>query len=126
MARTIQRKIVAQKSPIVRYAEAAAKAIVKKGPRPTVYRPSKRTELEIRKYQKSTELLLRKESFKRSFKATIDVLCEEEGFRISKIQPVAVESLPWPTKAFISHLFRDSVDEMVHAKRETLHLEGHS
>ena len=55
MARNIERKIVAQKSPKVRYAEAASKAIVKKGPRPAVYRPNKRAELEIRKDQKSTE-----------------------------------------------------------------------
>ena len=67
--------------------------------------------------------MLGKEPSKRCVKAIIFVLCEEEGFRVSKIQSVAAEALQWATKAFISDLFRDSVDEMVHAKLKTLYFE---
>ena len=123
MARTIQRKVIAEKSPRTGLAKAAAKAIVRKGPRPAIYRPSKRAELEIRKYQKSTELLVKKTPFMRCVKAILGYLREEEGFKATRIQPVAIEALQWAAEAFISDLFAASVDEMVHAKRKTLNVE---
>ena len=51
------------------------------------------------------------------------ILREEEGFKATRIQPLAIEALQWAAEAFISDLFSDSVDEMVHAKRKTLNIE---
>ena len=123
MARTIQRKAVANKSSRTGFAKAAAKAIVRKGPRPSIYRPSSRVELEIRKYQKATQLLVKKTPFMRCVRDILGYLREEEGFRATIIQPVATEALKWAAEAFVSGLFSDSVDEMVYAKRKTLNTE---
>ena len=123
MARTIQWKAIANKSPRTGLAKFAAKAIVRKGPRPAIYSPSKRAELETRKYQKSAELLVKKTPFMRCIKAILGYLREEEGFKTTRIQPVSIEALQWAAEAFIYDLFSDSVDEMVHAKRKTLNIE---
>ena len=50
-------------------------------------------------------------------------LREKEGFKATRIQPVAIEALQWAAETFISNLFSDSVDEMVHANRKTLNIE---
>ena len=123
MSRTIQRKIFAQKSYRVRLSKAAAKESAEKWPKMAVYAPRKRVELEIRKWKRWNELLLKKLQYKRFIKTTIDVLCREEGFCKSKIQSVAVEVLLWAAEAFISDLFRESVGEMSCAKRKTLNRE---
>ena len=109
MARTIQRKAIPNKSPRTRLAKVAVKAIVRKGPRPAIYRPSKRAELEIRKYQKSTELLVKKTPFLRCVKAIVAYFCEEEGLKLTRTQPLAIEALQWAAKAFISDSFAASV-----------------
>ena len=123
MARTIQRKFITEKSPRTGLAKAAAKAIMRKGPRPAIYRPTKRVDLEIHKYQKSTELLVKRTPFMRFVKAILGYLREEEGFKATRIQPVAIEALQWAAEAFISDLFSDSVDEMIRAERKTLNIE---
>ena len=102
MARTIQRKVIAQKSPRTSLAKAAAKAIMKKGPRPAVYRPSSRLELKIRKYQKATQLLVKKTPFMRCVRAILGYLCEKEVFKATRIQPAAIEALQWAAEAFFS------------------------
>ena len=93
MARTIQRKAVANNSPRTGLAKAAAKPIVRKGPRPAIYRPSARTELEIRKYQKATQLLVKKTPFMCCVRAILGYLREEEEFKATRIQPLAIEAL---------------------------------
>ena len=90
MVRTIQRNALTNKSPRTGLAKAAAKAIVRKGPQPEIYRPSSRTELEIQTYQKATQLLVKKTPFKRYVRAILGYLREEEGFQATRIQPVAI------------------------------------
>ena len=83
----------------------------------------KRVDLEIRKYQKSTELLVKKTPFMRCVKAVLGCLREEEGFKATRIQPVSIEALQRASEASISDLFSDYADEMIHAKRKTLNIE---
>ena len=47
MGHSIQRKAAADESPRTSLDKAAAKTIVKKGPRPAIYRPTMLAELEI-------------------------------------------------------------------------------
>ena len=47
MGHSIQRKAAADESPRTSLGKAAAKTIVKKGPRPAIYRPTMLAELEI-------------------------------------------------------------------------------
>ena len=56
-------------------------------------------------------------------KAIVGYLCEEEGFKNTRTQPLVIEALQWAAEAFISDLFAASVDEMVHAKWKTLNVE---
>ena len=84
MARSIQRKVIAQKSAKTGLAEVAAETIVRKGPRPSNYGPTKRADLEIQKYQRFTELLVEKTSFLRCLQAINGYLCEEEGFKVTR------------------------------------------
>ena len=93
MARTIQREAVANKSPKTGLAKAAAQTILRKGPRPAIYRPSARTKLEIRKYQKVTQLLVKKTPFMRCVIAILGYLREEEEFEATRIQPLAIEAI---------------------------------
>ena len=51
MGHSIQRKAAADESPRTSLGKAAAKTIVKKGPRSAIYRPTMLAELEIPQYQ---------------------------------------------------------------------------
>jgi len=80
------------------------------------YRPGQKAIREIRKYQMSTELLLRKLPFSR--------LVREITEKISPVpirfQAIAMECLQTATETYIIQLFEDANQCTIHAKRVTL------
>ncbi|KAI0225844.1 histone H3-like centromeric protein CSE4 [Lamellibrachia satsuma] len=82
------------------------------------YRPGTRALMEIRKYQKSTNLLLRKLPFARVVKEVADGLVGHHvGFRW---QSMAIMALQEAAEAYLIHLFEDSNLCAIHAKRVTI------
>lgn len=81
------------------------------------FRPGTRALMEIRKYQKSTNLLLRKLPFARVVKEVADGLVGHVGYRW---QSVAIMALQEATEAYLIHLFEDSNLCAIHAKRVTI------
>lgn len=80
--------------------------------RPHRYRPGVVALREIRRYQKSTELLIRKQPFQRLVRETA------ENFRIDlRFQISAVEALQEATEAYLVDIFRDTLLCAFHAKR---------
>ena len=122
MARPIQRKTVSNKSLRTPLVKAAAKGIMRRGPTPAIYSPTKRVNLQIRKHQKSTEILVKKRPFLRRVKAIVGYLCREEGLEVTRTQSLEIEVLQWAAGALIRDLLAASMDEMVHSKRKTLNV----
>ncbi|XP_070600119.1 histone H3-like centromeric protein A [Erythrolamprus reginae] len=105
------------------------------------YRPGQRALLEIRKYQKSTDLLIPKLPFARvesSSTQTLHSLAGEDGLCSShqKVREICLEytrgvDMMWQAMAllalqeacevFLVHLMEDSYMCTLHAKRVTLH-----
>mmetsp|Transcript_44260 Transcript_44260/g.87799 ORF Transcript_44260/g.87799 Transcript_44260/m.87799 type:complete len:137 (-) Transcript_44260:24-434(-) len=120
MARTKQtaRKSVAGKAP--RQA-LAAKAARKQAPmalgakKPHRYRPGTVALREIRKYQKSTELLIRKLPFQRLVREIASDFRPE-----LKFQSQAVLALQEAAEAYLVGLFEDTNLCAIHAKRVTI------
>lgn len=120
MARTKQtaRKNVGGKAPRKRLATQAARKVapsdtaVKKQHR---YRPGTVALREIRKFQKSTELLIRKMPFQR--------LVREIAHEISadlRFQGTAVLALQEASEQYLTQLFEDTNLCTIHAKRVTI------
>ena len=120
MARTKQtaRKSIACKAPMKRLVTKAAKrsaptaAAVKK---PHRYRPGTVALLDIRKYQKTTELLIRKLPFQRLVRLVSDDMRKEIRFQSS-----ALLALQEATEAYMVGLFEDTNLCAIHAKRVTI------
>ena len=121
MARTKQtaRKSVGGKAPrkglatkAARKKPAAIGAGVKK---PHRYRPGTVALREIRKYQRSTELLIRKMPFQRLIKEIAQGLKAELRF-----QSAAVLALQEISEAYLVSLFEDTNLCAIHAKRVTI------
>ncbi|ESN92193.1 hypothetical protein HELRODRAFT_89804, partial [Helobdella robusta] len=81
------------------------------------YRPGTRALKEIRKYQKTTNLLLRKLPFARVVKEVCDDLFPQGGLRW---QSLAIECLQEISEAYLIRLFEDSNLCAIHAKRVTI------
>ena len=86
------------------------------------YRPGTVALREIRKYQKSTDLLLRKLPFARLVK---EVSGEMAGIHYIDAQPPrwqahAILALQEATEAYLVHLFEDANLCAIHAKRVTV------
>ncbi|KAI5192841.1 histone H3 [Nematocida sp. AWRm77] len=122
MARTKQtaRKSTGGKAPRKQLATKAARKST--GPstgistkRPHRYRAGTVALKEIRKYQKSTELLIRKQPFQRMVRG----LCQDKKPDI-RLQGSALASLQEATESFITSLFEDAKDCADHAKRVTV------
>lgn len=79
------------------------------------YRPGTVALREIRKYQKSTELLIRKLPFQRLVREIAAGINEEMRFQSS-----AVEALQDATEAYLVALFEDANHAALHAKRTTI------
>ncbi|XP_072286624.1 histone H3-like centromeric protein A [Pyxicephalus adspersus] len=81
------------------------------------YRPGTRALMEIRKYQKSTDLLIRKAPFARLVR---EVCMEYTRGMPFMWQSMAIMALQEAAEAFLVRLFEDSYLCCLHAKRVTL------
>mmetsp|Transcript_29750 Transcript_29750/g.47485 ORF Transcript_29750/g.47485 Transcript_29750/m.47485 type:complete len:148 (-) Transcript_29750:39-482(-) len=81
------------------------------------YRPGVVALREIRKYQKSTELLLRKLPFQRLVREIAQTLQDD---RDMKFQSQAILALQEAAEAFLVGLFEDTNLCAIHAKRVTI------
>lgn len=121
MARTKQtaRKSTGGKMPRKTIAmKAATKTIpthagVKK---PKRFRPGTVALREIRKYQKSTELLIRKLPFQR----LVREILQDVGSDVNRMQASAVLALQEAAEAYLVGLFEDTNICAIHAKRVTI------
>ena len=118
MARTKQttRKIVGGKAPRKQLATKAAKktatAAVKK---PHRFRPGTVALREIRRYQKTTELLIRKMPFQRLVREIAQEFKTDLRFQSSSVM-----ALQEASEAYLVGLFEDSNLCAIHAKRVTI------
>ena len=124
MARTkqITRKIPAGKLPRKHLAIKATGSKAGRGGggdggmiRPHRYRPGVVALREIRRYQKSTELLIRKEPFRRLVKEIVTGIKPD-----LRMQGSAVLALQEISEAFLVDLFEDTNLCAIHAKRVTI------
>ncbi|XP_068105488.1 histone H3-like centromeric protein A [Hyperolius riggenbachi] len=84
------------------------------------FRPGTRALMEIRKYQKSTDLLIRKAPFARLVKE----VCMEYTSGVPFLwQSMAIAALQEAAEAFLVRLFEDSYLCSIHAKRVTLYVQ---
>ncbi len=120
MARTKQtaRKSTGGKAPRHHLAQKAARRSepstggVKK---PHRYRPGTVALREIRRYQKSTELLIRKLPFQRLVKEV------SQDFKVDlRFQSHAIMALQEASEAYLTSLFEDANLCAIHAKRVTI------
>jgi len=82
------------------------------------WRPGTKAMRDIRWYQKSTDLLIKKAPFQRLVKEVMRDIRDERGdFRI---QARAVQALQEASEAFIVHLFENTNLCAIHAKRITI------
>ncbi|XP_063746282.1 histone H3-like centromeric protein A isoform X2 [Eleginops maclovinus] len=80
------------------------------------FRPGTRALMEIRKYQKSTDLLLRKAPFSR----LVREVCQSYAGDYMRWQVYALMALQEAAEAFLILLFSDANLCAIHAKRVTL------
>ena len=84
------------------------------------YKPGTVALREIRKYQKSTELLMRKLPFQRLVREVANDIAAGTRFPEGpRWQSQAVVALQEAAEAYLVHLFEDSNLEAIHAKRVT-------
>ncbi|KAN0097513.1 Histone-fold-containing protein [Tylopilus felleus] len=88
------------------------------------YRPGTLALREIRKYQRSTDLLLRKLPFSRVVREiALDMMTDTNyqlGENALRWQSSAILALQEATEAFLVHLFEDANLCAIHAKRVTI------
>ena len=81
------------------------------------YRPGTVALMEIRRYQKSTELLIRKLPFQR----LVREIAQDEFPKLSlRFQPSAIAALQEASEAYLVGLFEDTNLCAIHAKRVTI------
>ena len=120
MARTKQtaRKSTGGKAPRKQLAaKASRKSAPSKGGMKTArrFRPGTVALREIRRYQKSTELLMRKLPFQRLVREIAGEIQNDLRF-----QATAIAALQEATEAYMVALFEDSNLAAIHAKRVTI------
>lgn len=123
MARTKQhaRKSIGgkapRKQPISQAARKSASYTVEGGiKKPRRFHPGTVALREIRRYQKSTELLLRKLPFQRLVR---EILFSETD-TVNRLQAAALMALQEATEAYLIGLFEDTNLLAIHAKRQTI------
>ena len=117
MART---KLVARKEPKQNPSPklTAMKNAQTKGKKRRRYRPGTRALMDIRRYQKSTELLIRKLPFQRLVR---EVAASVSCYGVTvRFQSEAILCLQEACEAYAVHLFEDSNLLAIHAKRVTI------
>ena len=89
--------------------------------KPTRYRPGTVTLRQIRKYQKSTELLIQKIPFQRLVREVFQNISPNVVLRI---QSTALLALQEASEGYLVNLFEDSLLACVHAGRVTLQVKN--
>ncbi|KAJ7068365.1 histone H3 [Mycena amicta] len=114
-AKMTARKSTGGKAPRMSNANAPA-------PRKKRFRPGTVALREIRKYQKSTDLLLRKLPFARLVREIASEMTTDYNNHLSDLrwQSSALLALQEATEAYLVHLFEDANLCAIHAKRVTL------
>mmetsp|Transcript_60375 Transcript_60375/g.68840 ORF Transcript_60375/g.68840 Transcript_60375/m.68840 type:complete len:137 (+) Transcript_60375:141-551(+) len=120
MARTklTARKSTSGKAPRKTFAQKAARKStphIGGGKKPHRYRPGTVALREIRRYQKSTELLIRKLPFQRLVR---DIACEFKSDL--RFQSQAIFALQEAAESYLCGLFEDTNLCAIHAKRVTI------
>jgi histone H3 len=87
------------------------------GKKPHRYRPGTVALREIRKYQKSTDLLIRKLPFQRLVR---EIMAEVGNGTVTRMQTPALLALQEATEAYAVGLFEDTNLCAIHAKRVTI------
>ena len=83
--------------------------------KPMRYRPGTVALRQIRKYQKTTELLIQKIPFQRLVREVVQGLCRD-----LRIQSTALLALQEASEDYLVKLFEDSLIACIHANRVTL------
>jgi len=83
--------------------------------RPHRYRPGTVALRQIRKYQSTTDLLIRKLPFQRLVKSIAQNIKQDVRF-----QPLAVQALQEASEAYLVSLFEDTNLCAIHARRVTI------
>lgn len=86
------------------------------------YRPGTVALREIRRYQKSTDLLIRKAPFQRLVREIMEKLNAESGVegKPMRVQSTAILALQEAAEAYLIGLFEDTNLCAIHAKRVTI------
>ena len=85
--------------------------------KPRRFRPGTVALREIRKYQKSTELLIRKIPFQRLVREVFSLMCPTQTYRI---KPQALLALQEACEYFLVGMFSQVNDIAIHGKRVTI------
>ena len=85
--------------------------------KPRRFRPGTVALREIRKYQKSTELLIRKIPFQRLVREVVQKLFPSESYRF---QSTAILALQEASESFLVRMFEQCNDISIHGKRVTV------
>ena len=104
-----------KKSPGVQLAQVAGKAIRQCLKKPHRYRPGTVALREIRRYQKTTETLIRKKPFERLVREVALVYKSTLRFQVS-----AIAAIQEACEAFLVGLFQDTNLCAIHTKRVTI------
>ena len=117
MARTKQtcRKSTGGKCPRKNIASKAARKVAPKQAKPHRYRPGTRALMQIRKFQKTTDLLITKARFERCARAAVKDLGKTMRF-----QPQALSALQESAEALLVSLLESALEAAIHAKRVTV------
>lgn len=107
-----------RKQPISQAArKSASYTVVDDGiKKPRRFHPGTVALREIRRYQKSTELLLRKLPFQR----LVREMLFSETDAVNRLQAAALMALQEATEAYLIGLFEDTNLLAIHAKRQTI------
>ena len=84
--------------------------------KPHRYRPGTRALREIRRYQKSTDLLVQKAPFER----LVREIAGDGWYSKFRFQSSAVMALQEASEAYLTQLFEDTLLCAIHAKRKTV------
>lgn len=112
--KSVATKTLPKQAHVAAMAEKAFRGRIK---RPRRYRPGTVALREIRKYQNSHELLIRRLPFQRLIR---EILQQVTNTSIKRIQSTAVLALQEASEAYLVGLFEDANLCALHAKRVTV------
>jgi len=122
MARVKQTARVHNQGKLSRKKLATKAARKKKAPggvkKPHRYRPGTVALREIRRYQKSTELLMKKAPFQRLAREILQD--DHKGSEVERYQSMAVLAMQEAAEAYLVGLFEDTNIAAIHANRVTI------